>query len=63
MSTYSCVVCGETKGFKLCSRCGLVGYCSIEHQKQDWKKTTQKYLQKTRQTSPSNRKYDNKYNE
>lgn len=37
MSGLKCSVCGGVAS-KLCSGCGSVGYCSREHQKDDWKK-------------------------
>jgi hypothetical protein len=32
-----CAVCGMTDGVKACSACGLIYYCSGEHQKEHWK--------------------------
>lgn len=32
-----CAVCGES-ATKICSGCNAVGYCSRDHQKEDWPK-------------------------
>ena len=33
----TCAMCGEPAD-KRCSRCQLTWYCSVEHQKSDWKR-------------------------
>ncbi|KAL7408849.1 hypothetical protein BDY24DRAFT_261135 [Mrakia frigida] len=40
---FECNVCWATKfeeggGMKFCSRCACIAYCSVAHQKEDWKK-------------------------
>lgn len=32
-----CAVCEVESNLKACSGCGEIYYCSVEHQKQDWK--------------------------
>lgn len=34
-STKKCGICGKAAP-SLCSRCKQVGYCGVEHQRQDW---------------------------
>ena len=35
-SGFACAVCGSSNA-AVCARCRLVGYCSVEHQRKDWK--------------------------
>lgn len=32
-----CAICGGNEKLKACSACGLIYYCSVEHQKSHWK--------------------------
>lgn len=34
----SCNICGSKNNISVCSRCKSIGYCCLEHQKEDWKK-------------------------
>jgi hypothetical protein len=37
-SQSACKVCGKLDGTMRCAKCKEVRYCSVEHQKEDWKK-------------------------
>lgn len=32
-----CPICGKNEELRACSGCGLIYYCSVEHQKSHWK--------------------------
>lgn len=34
---FSCAICQSEKSLKACTGCGNIFYCSVEHQKHDWK--------------------------
>lgn len=34
---FSCAICQSEKNLKACTGCGNIFYCSVEHQKHDWK--------------------------
>jgi len=47
-----CAVCGNSERVRLCGRCKIVCYCSVEHQKSDWANHKRYCCKEVEKTAP-----------